>query len=94
MRTKEVACPYHNFVISEMVFSNSPQTWIFLKSLFTYMTVKKITFKIKQLRTHHLYLIITIKLLQRADPQKSSRAHIFPKSKIHGNVLPLFLTLI
>ena len=58
------------------------------------MTVKEITFRINQLQTQYLYIIITIKLLQRADPQKSLLAHIFPKWKILDNVLPLFIILI
>ena len=32
----------------------------------------------KQLQMHNLYIIIAIKLLQTANPQKSLRAHIFP----------------
>ena len=51
------------------------------------MKVKEITFIMQQLQKQYLYTIITIKLLQRADPEKSLSAHIFPKWKILGNVL-------
>ena len=55
-----------------------PEFFSSLSSL-ALMTVKEITFRINQLQTQYLYIIITIKLLQRADPQKSLLAHIFPK---------------